>query len=53
VAFLLTGSVAAVTAALAAWTAVAALAARFLLRAAARVLAGREEAIYLAIVARG
>jgi hypothetical protein len=53
VAFLLTGSVAAVTAALAVWTAVAALAARFLLGAAARVLAGREEAIYLAIVARG
>jgi hypothetical protein len=50
--YLLTGSVAAVTAALAVWTAVAAVAARYGLRAAARALADREEAIYLAILER-
>jgi hypothetical protein len=46
----MTGSVVAATAALAAWTAVAAVAARYGLRAAARALAAREESIYLAIL---
>jgi hypothetical protein len=49
---LMTGSVVAATAALAVWTAVAAVAARYGLRAAARALADREEAIYLAILER-
>jgi hypothetical protein len=48
----MTGSVVAATAALAAWTAVAAVGARYGLRAAARALADREEAIYLAILER-
>lgn len=50
--FLATRSLAAVTAALVVWTVVTAVSARLLLRAAARALAGREEAIYLAILER-
>lgn len=50
--FLATRSLAAVTAGLAVWTVVTAVAARLLLRAAARALAGREEAIHLAILER-